>query len=77
MRGGAECNSGSLKQRVWGAQPPEVGLHQFLISVSAFLLVSESVRYVTQVPIPLLYEVITCMHDLTKHITMELACALV
>ena len=41
-------------------------LHQFLVSVSVsdqyqhFLVVSESVRYVTQVPIPpLLYEVIT------------------
>ena len=40
-----------------------VRLHRFLVSVSVsgqyqhFLMVSESVRYVTQVPIPLLYEV--------------------
>ena len=45
-----------------------LGLHQFLVSACigigtgptpAFLVVSELVRYVTQVHIPLLYEVIT------------------
>ena len=42
-----------------------IWLHQFLVSVSVsgqyqhFLVVSELVRCVTQVPIPLLYEVIT------------------